>query len=116
MNEAAILEGEIIYSKPYYKLQIEAVEVFDVYSKFINWVSGEFDLYLQDTSRGIKIYYPNGWFSIKKSDCVHENIDMKITVVSKSKTGCQKKHSQLVSIYNQINSLLCKSDLKSKQY
>lgn len=92
-------ENMMVYSKPYYKLiQEESIEDKDVYYKFVNWVLGEFDLYLQDNSTGLKVYYPNGWLSIKNNT----NLTIEITIASKSKIVCEKKYSQLVSIYNQV--------------
>ncbi|AXP81471.1 hypothetical protein CJ739_2398 [Mariniflexile rhizosphaerae] len=92
-------ENVMVYSKPYYKLiQEESIEDKDVYYKFVNWLLGEFDLYLQENSTGLKVYYPSGWLSIKK----RTDFTMEIIIASKSKIVCEKKYFQLVSIYNQV--------------
>ncbi|MFI0430566.1 hypothetical protein [Mariniflexile sp. HMF6888] len=92
-------ENEMVYSKPYYKLiQEESIEDKKVYYKFVNWLLGEFDLYLQENSTGLKVYYPGGWLSIKNTT----DFTIEITIASKSKIVCEKKYSQLVSIYNQV--------------
>jgi hypothetical protein len=92
-------ENAMVYSKPYYKLvQEESIEDKDVYYKFVNWLLGEFDLYLQENSTGLKVYYPDGWLSVKNKT----GFTMEIIIASKSKIVCEKKQSQLVSIYNQV--------------
>jgi len=92
-------ENAMVYLKPYYKLiQEESIEDKDVYYKFVNWLLGEFDLYLQENSTGLKIYYPNGWLSVKNKT----GLTMEIIIASKSKIVCEKKYTQLVSIYNQV--------------
>ena len=52
-----------------------------LYLKFINWTSGEFDLYLQDESDELKVFFPGGKFHIKG---IAENgkVIAKITVES----------------------------------
>tara|TARA_B110000285_G_C14810751_1_gene461850 strand:- start:360 stop:653 length:294 start_codon:yes stop_codon:yes gene_type:complete len=37
------------------------------YYQFLNWISGEFDLFLQDETNGLKVYFPEGNFLIKVS-------------------------------------------------
>jgi hypothetical protein len=74
-----------------------------VFSRFVNWITGEFDLFLQDEdSKGLKVYFPNGCFSIDR----FENIDMEFGVAmkveGKSKVVCQGMMNQLMQIHNHI--------------
>lgn len=40
---------DLTYENSYYKLmQKKSIETVEMYSKLINWVSGEFDVYLLD--------------------------------------------------------------------
>ncbi len=96
--------SEIVYSKPYYKLvQTKSIGTTpDLYYKFINWIAGEFDLYLQDDSAGLKVYFPNGWINIETIDEFKTDINLQITIMNKSKAVCEKMNNQLGSIYNQI--------------
>ena len=49
----------------YNLVKIELVEDLRIYNKFINWVIGEFDLYLKnDESKELKVYFSYGWFSV----------------------------------------------------
>jgi hypothetical protein len=48
--------------------QIKEKLLFDseaIYDKFLNWISGEFDLYPQDQLEGLKIFLPEGEIIIR---------------------------------------------------
>jgi sRNA-binding regulator protein Hfq len=75
---------EEIYNNTYYK-------------KLINWLSGEFNLYLQEESEDLKVYFPNGWFLIK----LIEDMDTKYEIIVK----CKCKNT-IVQMYNQISSVV----------
>ena len=48
--------------------QIKEKLLFDseaIYDKFLNWISGEFDLYTQDEFEGLKIFLPEGEIFIR---------------------------------------------------
>ncbi|KAA5825747.1 hypothetical protein FPF71_07505 [Algibacter amylolyticus] len=97
------LKGSIKYLKPYYTLvHQETLTHQETYIKFINWVSGEFDLYLQEKTEGLKIYYPNVYFNIKNIANSGQEIKLQITILSRSKEICYKINKQLQSIFNQI--------------
>ncbi|MEY3498351.1 MAG: hypothetical protein RL308_20 [Bacteroidota bacterium] len=94
---------DIVYETPYYKLiQNKSVETVEIYHKLINWVSGEFDTYLQDESSRLIIYYPNGWLDINCNLQHKHKIMVEFTVNCKSKKSCQSIFIQLESIYNHI--------------
>ena len=38
------------------------------YNLFLNWVSSEFDLFLQEESNGLQVYFPDGCLTIKSAD------------------------------------------------
>lgn len=82
--------------------QIEPIKNIGVYNMFINWVIGEFDLYLKNESEQLKIYYPNGWFKIRKINENEDGIHIEIMVEGKSKTGCNKIMDQVQTIYNHV--------------
>lgn len=77
----------------------DSFEKLDTYEKFLNWISGEFILYFQDDIDDLKIYFPNGWFSIKKSNSNFNEIHFRIEVKSK----CLKSGTQ---IFNKVKSVL----------
>ena len=97
---------DIIYEDHYYKLiHKESVGNLEMYLKLINWVSGEFDVYLQDESSSLVIYYPSGWLSIKCNLQRETKIIVEFTVISKSKKSCQNMFIQLAIIYNHMRNI-----------
>ena len=73
------------------------------YNKFINWVNGEFDLQLKtNDSRELKVYFPNGVFSIKALNVEENNLDIEIKVTGKSRTTCNTIMKQLQEVYGQV--------------
>jgi len=76
------------------------------FERFINWVIGEFDLFLQDEdSKGLKVYFPTGCFSIYRFEnpAIEFGVEMKIE--GKSRVVCQGMMNQLMQIYNHISDL-----------
>lgn len=79
--------------------QTENFSNHNSYQDFINWVSAEFDLYLQDYKSDLSIFYPDGRLSIKK---VNEQND---TVVAEINIECSQA-DVLKKISNQLFSVL----------
>lgn len=70
-------------------------------SKFINWIIGEFDLFLkEENSKVLKVYFPNGSFSI---DCFQDiEVAAAIKVEGKSKVICEEIMNQIMKIYKHV--------------
>jgi hypothetical protein len=92
-------------TKPF-RFQIEEIIPLKdkvVFSQFVNWVTGEFDLFLQEEdSNGLKVYFPNGWFSIGCFKNKDLEFDAAIKIEAKSEVVCHEKIHQLMQIYMQI--------------
>lgn len=74
-----------------------------VFSGFVNWVTGEFDLFLQDEdSKGLKVYFPNGCFSIDRFENTDIEFGVAMKVEGKSKVACQGMMNQLMQIYKHL--------------
>ena len=65
-------------------------------------MSGEFDLYLNSESDILKVYFPNGWFSIRNLKNENKKELIEIKVEGKSRIECQKIMNQLECIYNHV--------------
>ncbi|WP_445732518.1 hypothetical protein [Mariniflexile sp.] len=89
---------------PRYKLvKIEHVNNLGVYNKFINWIIGEFDLYLKNNeSKQLKVYFPNGWFSIGSFKSDNEEICIRIKVEGKSKIACEILMERILNTYSHV--------------
>jgi hypothetical protein len=68
------------------------------YYQFLNWVSGEFDLFLQDDTNGLLVYFPEGKFIIKESlekEIFVAHININTTVEKKGEDILEK----IMSLY-----------------
>ena len=93
----------VSFESPYYNFILtEKMKSIDVYHKLLNWIRGEFDLYQMDELEGLKVYYPNGWFTIKNLSQSDEIIDMEICVKCKSKKSGLITFQKIESLYSHI--------------
>ena len=97
---------------PFYLKKVKTVKINYIYDRLINWVTGEFDLYLKNESEILKVYFPNGWFSIRSFKDENDKEHIEIKVESKSKIACQKMMHQLECIYNHV---VCFSKVREHQ-
>ena len=75
----------------------------EVFSRFVNWITGEFDLFLQDEdSKGLKVYFPDGCFSIGRFENADIEFGVEMKVEGKSKVVCQGMMNQLMQIYKHM--------------
>ena len=95
-------------------VKIEPAKNLGIYHKFTNWVVGEFDLYLMKESDDLKVYFPNGWFSIRNFYINNETLFVEIKIdEGKSKIANEIMLNRLLCIYDQV---LCFAELKTNQY
>lgn len=75
------------------------------YKQFLNWVSGEFELYLQEEDSGLKIHFPNGSIHIKPLANIRNLFEFKMAIRSKNKIKVQKMNKQLLDILEHVKGL-----------
>jgi len=80
----------------------EFVKCIEIYNKFINWVIGEFDLYLKIESKDLKVYFPSGWFQIGFFIDASDGIMIEIKIEGKSKVTCEILMNRLEGIFRQV--------------
>jgi hypothetical protein len=81
----------------------DAFENLGVYDTFVNWIIGEFDLYLQNyKQKKLKVFFPNGCFSIKSFKNAEDQFDIVIKIKGKSKKGCENIMKKVVGVYNHV--------------
>mgnify|MGYP003634835327 CR=1 FL=1 len=96
-------ETSNIKSSYYNLIKIESVKNLRVYNKFINWIIGEFDLYLKnDESKKLKVYFPNGCFSIGSFNNENEKIYIQIKIQAKSRVTCEILMDRILSIHSHV--------------
>ncbi|MDO7172663.1 hypothetical protein [Mariniflexile sp. AS56] len=99
VNNIEIFNNQVI---PFHLKKVEAIKNNGVYNKMINWVIGEFDLYLKNESENLKVYFPNGWFSIRCIKSENNKDLLEINVEGKSRIACERIMFRLDSIYNHV--------------
>ncbi len=94
----------ISFETPYHNfIKYENIKTIEIYNKFLNWIKGEFDLYLIEELDGLIVYFPNGWFSIMIF--FERELDLKIVIKIKSKTlnSGIKIESQIKNVLGHLN-------------
>ncbi len=93
----------ISFESPYYNFILtEKIKSKDAYHKLLNWLKGDFDLYQIDELEGLKVYYPNGWFTIMNLSQSDEIVNMEISVKCKSKNCGLEIVRKIKSTYNHL--------------
>ncbi|WP_430410432.1 hypothetical protein [Kordia sp.] len=91
----------ISYTSPYHELiRKTTFSSSKRYDKFLNWVSGEFDLYLQDESNGLHVFFPEGTFHIKNGDEKGNTVTAEIHLKSKVLQKGIDMIDEIMSVYN----------------
>ena len=98
---------------PFSLKKVDIIKTYSIYEKLINWVTGEFDLFLKNESEILKVYFPNGWFSIRNFKDENNQERIEIVIEGKSKIACQKMMNQLERIYNHVIRF---TEVKENQY
>ncbi|MFD0991183.1 hypothetical protein ACFQ1R_13830 [Mariniflexile jejuense] len=94
-----------------YKLdKITEVKSILVCNKFVNWVIGEFDLYLKNESEELKVYFPNGWFCVRSFIKGDQFYFVEIKIEGKSKIACEILMIRLIRILDQVVNLSTKKN------
>ena len=98
-----IKQNNRVDTNSYYELMhIKSVPNKVLYKTFVNWVSGEFELFLQDKLNGLKIFFPSGYFSITESETNNTDVNFKIIVRSKSKQKGIQISTQINAVLNHL--------------
>jgi hypothetical protein len=72
------------------------------YNKFINWVSSEFDLHLQDNSNGLDVFFPNGKLNIQKATNQDNTLVAKINFESNLQKQGTDIVNKIMTLYNKL--------------
>lgn len=94
---------ETSFNAPYHQLNKKTFfKTSKRYYTFINWISGEFDLYLQDDSNGLQVFFPEGKFHITNK-INNGKIIAEINLESRVLTNGQQVFNQIMSVYNHLS-------------
>lgn len=81
----------------------ENIKNIEIYNQFLNWLKGEFDLYLMDELDGLKVYYPNGLFSVTLFSENEKDFSIEIKIISKTLETANQMAAKIEAIYNHLN-------------
>lgn len=73
------------------------------YDQFLNWLKGEFDLYLMEELDGLKVYFPNGLFSVVLFSENEKDFSVEIKIKSKTLKTTSLISSKIENVYNHLN-------------
>ncbi|WP_452599697.1 hypothetical protein [Pontimicrobium sp. MEBiC01747] len=76
-----------------------------LYNKFLNWISGEFDLYLQEEQNGLNVFFPGGKFNINKVTELKNDIVIEINVESKNLSQTKSITNKIISIHKHLDDM-----------
>ncbi|GGK34164.1 hypothetical protein GCM10007962_30740 [Yeosuana aromativorans] len=65
-------------------VEFDSFENRIAFRRFINWIIGEFDLYLKEELSELVVYFPRGYFTISEQENNNVDIKFKISIYSKS--------------------------------
>lgn len=77
------------------------------YNRFLNWVSAEYELFLQDNQNGLEIYFPG--ICLQISEKAYENglLNFEIDIQSKYEKNGIQISNQVLSILNHLKHFIC---------
>jgi hypothetical protein len=84
----------------------ENIENIEIYNQFLNWLKGEFDLYLMEELDGLKVYYPNGLFSVTLFSENEKDFSIEIKIMSKTLKTANQISIKIETIYSHLNKVL----------
>lgn len=92
----------------YQATQLIKLDNIYFYDKFLNWIKGEFDLYLMDESNPISllVYFPSGHFSIKNISKNKPFAMMEVKIKSKTLDCGTKTANQITAVLNLFHKAL----------
>ncbi|MBA4275941.1 hypothetical protein [Flavobacterium sp.] len=82
------------------------IQNIEVYNQFINWLKGEFDLYLMEELDGLKVYYPNGLFSVILFSKNEKDFSIEIKIMSKTLKTANQMAAKIETIYCHLNKVI----------
>ena len=105
-----VLKMNISYEAPFHTLtKYEIIEDIKFYYQFLNWLKGEFDLYLMEEMDGLIVYYPNGLFSVKLCLENEINLSIEIKIISKNLKIANEISCKIESLQNHLKKVFLNS-------
>lgn len=99
----------IAFESPFHTItRYEKIENIEFYDQFINWLRGEFDLCLMEELDGLKVYYPNGLFSVTLFSKNKNDLSIEIKIKSKTLKSANQVSLEIETIHNRLKMVFLK--------
>jgi hypothetical protein len=89
-------------------IRYETIENIEIYNQFLNWLKGEFDLYLMEESDSLKVYFPNGLFSVTLFSDNEKDLFIEIKIKAKTLKTANQMVLRIETLYNHLNKVFYK--------
>jgi len=100
----------IAFESPFHTItRYEKIENIEFYDQFINWLRGEFDLCLMEELDGLKVYYPNGLFSVTLFSKNEKDLSIEIEIRSKTLKSVNEVSSKIETIHRRLKKVFLKT-------
>ena len=97
------------FEKPNYTfIRYETIENIEIYNQFLNWLKGEFDLYLMEESDSLKVYFPNGLFSVTLFSDNEKDLVIEIKIIGKTVKTANQMVLRIDTLYNHLHKVFYK--------
>lgn len=80
----------------------ETIENIEFFNQFVNWLEGEFDLFLMEESDGLKVYFPNGFFWVTLFSDNEKYLSIEIKIISTNLKTTNQMALKIDTLYNQL--------------
>lgn len=98
---------KISFNRPYHIFtEQKSFSNINTYKKFLNWVSGEFDLNLQDESDTLKVFFPTKRLTIKRKQSNSDIILFEINIESRVIHDGFKLKEKIEMIYQNLSKMV----------
>lgn len=100
----------ISFEAPFHVItRYKKIENIQFYNQFINWLKGEFDLYLTEELEGLTVYFPNGLFTVKLFSKNEKDLSIEIEIRSKTLKSVNEVSSKIEIVHNGLKKLFLKA-------
>lgn len=100
----------ITFESPFHTItRYEKIENIEFYDQFLNWLIGEFDLYLIEELDGLSVHYPCGLFTVKLFSKNKNDLSIEIKIKSKTLKIANQISCKIESMQNHLEKVFLNS-------
>jgi hypothetical protein len=101
---------DISFEAPFHVFtKYEKIENIERGNQFINWLKGEFDLYLMEELDGLTVHYPSGLFSVKLFSKNETDLSVEIKIRSKTLKTAHQIAFKIETVHSNLKKVFLKT-------